>query len=210
MIKLLHIPKTAGTALRNTLKSDSDLSIETSHTVTLLNTKAPEVGFVLRDPVDRFCSGFWECYRKPQTGRSYLNYEAEIFKHCNTPNDLLETIKHNQSLLDMFKNISAISPDGGLIKMMGSYTYWLGSISKYKELEKKVKIVLNTDTLTQSLRDLYNIEITSDAKQSRSREQFNISQSYEVSSDNREWFANTFRPEDYELMDYISQREYYK
>ena len=58
MIKLLHIPKTAGTALRNTLKSDSDLSIETSHTVTLLNTKAPEVGFVLRDPVDRFLAAF--------------------------------------------------------------------------------------------------------------------------------------------------------
>ncbi len=72
------------------------------------------------------------------------------------------------------------------------------------------KCLLEQTDITQSLRDLYNIEITSDAKQSRSREQFNIAQSYEVSSDNREWFANTFRPEDYELMDYISQREYYK
>lgn len=213
MIRYLHIPKTAGTAMKSSIRgmSEPPFTMEAKHTVTLWNIKNPRVGFVLRDPIDRFCSAFWECYTKniQNPPRPYEGYEKKIFAEIKTPDELVTELQVNTNLLKYFNEVNRIPSDGGLFKTAGSYQYWIGKLQGYKNLENRVAQVINTNSVTSALKNLYGIDITTDPKLARTHERYGGNRSYYVSPENQKWFRETFRPIDYELIEYIKTRDYY-
>lgn len=220
-IKILHIPKTAGTALKNYVKDNSDcgLFVHRNHSVTLAQS-GPGTMFIVRDPVERFCSGFWgrKNYElrkdlgqldenKPYYvgGISHTDFEKTIFDQAPTPNDFITSLRTNDEFRKKFDSDSC-----PLNLVTKSLTFWLGGPAKYKVLESNVVLVVELKDLTSALKKYFNINIEDQsAFKSRSKSQFEFEQSYEISFANREWFKNYYRPADYELLDYIKSRKYF-
>jgi len=92
---LIHINKTGGTAIKNTLRQQLNtgnfLIRLHSHNVTLKDIpKGDYVFFVIRDPISKFISGF---YSRKRQGQPHYHYpwskEEEIsFSLFSTPNEL--------------------------------------------------------------------------------------------------------------------------
>ena len=75
--------------------------------------------------------------------------------------------------------------------------------------EAKVKAVYELSSLTRIMQE-QDINLPTDPFLSRSRKQFkDLNQSYKVSKENKEWFIESLRAEDYKLIDYIRNQSYY-
>lgn len=216
----LHIPKTAGTAIKN-LKIDNaslPLAPARGHAYNINNFQ--KVAFGVRDPWERFCSGFWE--RVTQQERKKLNsvapviyrrsgykdlasWEINLFNVCPTPNDLISQFRKQPDLYE--KILSVGTPLSELLK---PYTYWVGDLDYYKTVESRVVYAFNVANLTKIFEELYQVTPPSDPFLRRSRDQFKIEQSYFITEDNLEWFKEKFRKEDYILLDYVREQSYYK
>jgi hypothetical protein len=96
-VHILHIRKTGGNALKTALgkvAEEYDLVLH-GHTTTLRDIKAGErVAFIVRDPVDRFVSGFNSRLRKgqPLLNSRWSEGEEQAFARFKTPNDLAEAL----------------------------------------------------------------------------------------------------------------------
>lgn len=222
-LKFLHIPKTAGTALKNYLTDHPDkkdlMLVNASHLTTLRNNGGFSA-FILRDPIDRFCSGFWgrknfylrkQLSEIPQNapyytgGSDFTELETEIFNLANTPDDFLSLLQGDNIMRQRFTNEKT-----PLNIVTESLTFWLGGPAKYRVLESNVALVIDFENLTKVLKRRFEIDLDSLTEfQKRSKLQFEFDQSYSVTSSNREWFTNTFRPADYELINYIKSRNYF-
>ena len=82
-------------------------------------------------------------------------------------------------------------------------------LDEYKKHEAKVKAVYELSSLTRIMQE-QDINLPTDPFLSRSRKQFkDLNQSYKVSKENKEWFIESLRAEDYKLIDYIRNQSYY-
>lgn len=217
----LHIPKTGGTSLRNSFylsTSPVPFTVAPSHIITLYNIETFCV-FSIRDPLERFCSGYWERYtnsRRRQMnknvnilfqGGGYTNLtkpEQNIFNDFPTPNHFISGLREGT-----FDNKRHNFGDTGLNLLLSPLTFWLGNLEDYKKHESKVKEVFELTSLTNIMQSR-GINLPSDPFLSRSRKQFkDINQSYKVSEDNKKWFIENLRAEDYKLIDYIRNQSYY-
>jgi len=205
-IKILHIPKTGGTAIKNYVKDNSEcgLYVHKNHAITLAHS-GPGTMFTIRDPIERFCSGFWgrKNYElrkelslldenKPYYvgGIAHTDFEKNIFEQTPTPNDFITKLRTDENFRKEFdENTSPLN------LVTKSLTFWLGGPAKYKVLETNVVLAVELKDLTAALKKYFNIEIEE--------------QSYEVSFANREWFKDYYKPADYELIDYIKSRKYF-
>jgi len=229
MTKFLHITKTAGTALKNTLKDhpNGDFMVFRRHD-KILKHLTGDVGFVVRDPWKRFASGFWERktldlirqvrldtrllplkYATGGMGIDYSPYEIELFDHANTPDDLITYFQENKQVIPIFDSYKMDTPDNNIGQLCASYVYWLGTLNEYKKQEYKIKIAVDIESLSTVMKNEFNVQMNEDPYIARTRAQFNISQSYEVSEKNLEWFKE-WRCEDYKLVEYIKTRPYYR
>ena len=95
-IRFLHIGKTGGSFIRDTIKQ-----IDTHHKVRFLEHKDSQLKdnnnkyiFFVRDPISRFISGFWSRYRKgkPKYNIEWTEDEEKAFKTFKTPNELAEAL----------------------------------------------------------------------------------------------------------------------
>lgn len=220
---MLHITKTGGTALKWLEHQKIELPFELApmHHFTLAKMKAQgrRTAFIIRDPLERFCSGFWEAKTQPerekiaiskkdQSRGFWLGYgrwneiERELLPECQTPNDLL---KHWRIKGD-HKNIRT----GVLYWTTVSLRYWLGRLAQYRCKEDCVDLVIESRDLTQVMLDDYGIEMPLDPFYRRDRNLFDIPRDDTISEENQIWFQETFRFEDYQLIDYIRSRPYYR
>jgi hypothetical protein len=223
----LHIPKTAGTALRNAFVTGSvstyynrPFDVARSHSNTLTTTEGI-IYFSVRDPLERFCSGYWERYTNPYRkkindyarsivvqGSGYKNItplEQKVFELYKTPNDILTAIrigdyvKHELSLVDTDLNI-----------MLASLGSWTGTIKEIQENENRIGEVYNIKNLSSIIERKFGIIMPTDPFLKRSRDQFpNIEQSYGISDENKEWFIKDFRHLDYQIIEFIKSKDYY-
>lgn len=213
----IHIPKTGGTALKFLRHQKHTLPFRTpgAHTVTLRNTSVP-VWFVVRDPLERFCSGFWERATTPERQKHaqqlkglpsfgyapYANNERAVFDACKTPNDLLTAFRESRF------NPAQFRIHNGLGWMIAPLTYWLGNLDTYRELEHRVWSAVDIRSLTGWIKEIAGCSMPEDPFLKRSRSLFDRYQSYDVTDDNLQWFQN-WAAEDYRLVEYIRTREYY-
>ncbi|MGD9916636.1 MAG: hypothetical protein AB7U46_01350 [Paenirhodobacter sp.] len=96
---IVHIGKTGGTALASVFAQDHAVRgherarvLGHSETLTRAAQSFPgvEIGFCLRDPVERFVSGFYSRQRKgrPRYNSDWTPVEAEVFTRFPTPDAL--------------------------------------------------------------------------------------------------------------------------
>ena len=94
----LHIGKTGGSALRVALREIAPQAtypaIYHGHNFSLCDVPAGEPAFfVIRDPVDRFVSGFWSRYRKGRLKDvEWSDAESIAFERFATPQALAEAL----------------------------------------------------------------------------------------------------------------------
>lgn len=101
-LHLLHIGKTGGTALRDALSEELRLGQVRmfGHKAGLADVPPGEpVGFVVRDPVDRFVSGFNSRLRRgrPRMDNPWSESERKAFERFPTPNDLAEALSSDDA-----------------------------------------------------------------------------------------------------------------
>ena len=219
----LHIPKTGGTGLKYALtefEETDDPSFprivmpEKGHTQRLASMGS-NVCFIIRHPLERFCSGFWERVnmqaRKELAETTYKDQmqfgykdlsklEIEILDQCATPNDYISYIRQGG-------NVVGTNP--GLFELTAPLSKWLGNIPTFQSNEHKIKLVYHVKDLNRIMSNVYSIKMPTDPFKMRSRALFNTAQSYKVSGINRDWFENEYRKQDYDLIKYIKTRPYW-
>jgi len=219
MVVYLHIPKTAGTAIKNLKVDNPSLPLKpaSNHSFNIKNVN--QVAFGVRDPLERFCSGYWERFTQEQrkilnnsapiryrrSGYKPLsNWEIDLFKRYQTPDALISAFANNQ-----FSYKFILEQKTPLADLFRPYTFWLGKLENYIELEHKVSYAFDVNNLSRIFENLFNLKLPDDPFLKRSRQQFNLEQSYVVSDENIQWFKNIFRKDDYDLLDHIKQQVYY-
>lgn len=215
MITFLHIPKTGCTSIKYAMNGGSNEQLGVfpylGHDTHL--SKLPyNVAFVLRDPWQRFCSGFWE--------RKTTFHRKEISK---TRNDLsfgyAQYSKAEKHILDQmptpehFFLWAMANADGYtsvkiLHEITDSISRWLGNINRFKQLESKITLCFDISNLTKVITDKFGLSMPEDPFLKRSRELFNFEQSYQISDQNLQLFTQ-WRQADYQLLEYIRQQPYY-
>jgi hypothetical protein len=226
----LHIPKTAGTALKVLVKQGmQSFKIARTHQTTIRDKKY--VMFGVRDPWERFCSGFWEAKTLPlrhqltmqqeetndfnsfeRLEESYPPWYKNIIDSSSTPDQFCSLLRTDSAAIRQLYNFDQgikYKTHTPLGISTQSVTWWLGDLDEYKMFEHKVTRAIDIRSLRRFMSNYFNISMPTDAVQSRSREQFNMEQSYAASDDNLDWFVNFFRKADYILIEYIKQQPYY-
>lgn len=212
----IHIPKTAGTALKNAEKSQQKkLNISLNHQNTLFNTY--DCIFAIRDPWERFCSGYWECKTNEQRAQlaqtvyanmphygygEFTQEDKNILANTNTPEEYFVWLLANPTY-------KVEAPQPGLHNMTCSLDRWLGDLTKFKKYESRVNFCFDVKDLTYIMKHQFNIDMPTDPFLKRSRELFDTEQSYNISPENLELFK-TYRQSDYELLEYIRKQPYYQ
>lgn len=217
----LHIPKTGGTALKYVIDehNTADKPQPRIHLPSAgHNQKLDRMNnacFIIRHPWERFCSGFWERVTMPQRQelsktkykdekgfgyKAYDSLEEDILAECSTPDEFLTYIKLGGKTREN-------TP--GLFELTDSITFWLGNLKKFQANEHRVKSAFHINNMDQAMKKIYDIEMPTDPFKKRSRELFNMKQSYDISGANRTWFEREYRREDYELIAYIKTRPFF-
>ncbi len=209
----IHIPKTGGTAIKYAIADQGrteEIKFPTrGHNLTLHAVKE-NACFIIRDPWKRFCSGYWERatmeLRKQESEKhSYANFgyasltpqETEIISTHTTPNDLVNYIRAGNEL------------PGILFELTTSITKWTGKLDQFVNMQDKIKLVFALKDLNKAMNQIFKIELPQDPFRQRSRALFPISQSYDITAENRDWFENEYRKDDYQIIEHIKKQKYY-
>lgn len=219
----IHIPKTGGTAIKNLeweLRKKSlplGFNMPASHKVTL--TSFPDrrpMFFVVRDPLDRYCSGFWEVVHHaerqkiameqyphaPRWGYGQLDRrEREVLSECSTPDELLTWTRR--------RGYFPCHPSRGLGQMLESITVWLGRLEDYQREEDRVIRAFDIKDLARVIKVMTGHELPTDAFLARRQDLFGKRKKDVISPENQAWFREHYRRRDYELIEYIRSRPYW-
>lgn len=103
-VHFLHIGKTGGTAIRESLRrldaSQDYKLVFHSHGTSIADVpKGEKVVLFLRDPISRFISGFYSRKRKgkPRHHREWSKVERRVFETFETPNSLAIALTDSES-----------------------------------------------------------------------------------------------------------------
>lgn len=233
MIVMLHVPKTGGTAVKYALINQpvGGFTVSNAHreTLAMLIRKQHSAVIVLRDPLDRFCSGFYE--RKhflerhkhiqaeqdfpPNFGvnfnrAQYKQEEQRILDAVSTADEFITHIRNHPEHyedLDESDYNSVKTPLGMLTRPL---TFWTGSMNYFKNNEQHIKHTVDLDGLEQYLQAEYKLKLPGyDQPLFRRNKSFYGIDSVSISESNRNWFVNEFRREDYAVIEYMRSQTYH-
>lgn len=152
MYHFLHIRKTGGNAIKEALGSVASVIVH-RHSVTLDQIPEGEkVFFALRDPVDRFVSGF---NSRKRCGRPKLNSrwnadERTAFKRFATPNALAMAISSSDK-----EEVAAAHAAMSSIRHVNSkYADWLCNIEYLEQRRGDIIWVGRTSRLSEDFEEL--------------------------------------------------------
>ena len=215
MITFLHIPKTGCTSIKYALNEQPNESIEVyprrGHN-THINKLHKNLALIIRDPWQRFCSGFWERKTTPQRKQisetqdvekfgypDYRPYEKTIIDQMSTPEEFFIWAQQDR---EAYRRTEI------LFEITQSMCHWVGTPAVFVQHEHKIKLAFDISDLTGVMRHRFGIEMPEDPFRKRSRALFDINQSYDISVENLAKFKQ-WRAHDYELIEYIKQQSYY-
>lgn len=161
-IHLLHIRKTGGTALKDVFrrhpKTVSHTIYTHPHRVSLWDIPAEhKVLFVLRDPVDRFLSGFGSRLRKsaPAHHVPWSQAEEKAFKHFGSAKMLARALAPSHRLHGEAKEAMS-----SITHLRSPYASWLGSAAELEKREVQIEFIGFVSSLNQDfqlLKDRLNL-----------------------------------------------------
>lgn len=219
----IHIPKTAGSALRVTLKNSNNKQIVYVPHGKRLN-QYNNVIFVVRDPFERFCGAYYERKNTEAYKREYHKRKKEIgkipmgavyggpldkrdqalFADTETPNDLMNKLRKNQGKPHWL--FSYPKTKGPTAQVFGAYTVWLGDLQKFKANQGKVKHAVDISVFTDFFKNEFNINVSQDKMLSRNLTE---NKDYNLSEENKEWYR-TIRKGDFLVYEYIKTQDFYR
>lgn len=219
---MLHITKTGGTALKWLEHQGVELPFEIAEmhhfTLSKMKSQGRHTAFIIRDPLERFCSGFWEAKTQPERERIALGKKSETrgfwlgYARWNEiERELLEEYHTPNALLTHWRKFGDYNQirKGVLYWTTVSLTFWLGKIPQYQHNEDFVDLVIESRDLDSVMLDQYGIKMPTDPFYRRDRSLFEIPRDDAISEENLVWFREEWRRHDYELIDYIRSRPYY-
>ncbi len=155
-VHLLHIGKTGGTAVKHALKPYAQgrrpLHLH-PHAVRLADVPSGElVFFFLRDPLERFVSGF---YSRQRQGRPRYNYpwseaEAKAFSLFQTPDELGRALSSTDPIL----RATAQEAMQGIQHVRDHFTHWLGGLDQLRARKKDILLVGFQESLAADFEQL--------------------------------------------------------
>jgi hypothetical protein len=153
----LHIGKTGGTAIKhaiNTHLSTQKYAILLHGHETKLSDipKGEKVFFILRDPVNRFISGFYSRQRQGQPRYFYPWSESEkiAFERFKRPNDLASAIFSE----DEMTRRNAENAMSAIQHVKDSYWSWFDNEEYLRERLQDIIFVGHQENLSQSFENL--------------------------------------------------------
>lgn len=219
----LHIPKTAGTALRNVGLDHKLPFMVGGHDNTLSNCNSCVV-FSLREPWERFVSGFWEAktfglrdgignqpkYRRYKRGGYHVDrkrspLEQEVYKIVS-PDAMVTWLRDDHNRHRLYLDIRDVNP---MAMLTAPLTHWLGDIASFEQHEHKIRAVFDQRHLTRIMQHHVGVSMPEDAFIARSRKLWDFTGDDYCSPENLSWFRDHFRDLDYQLWDYIQTRDYF-
>ncbi len=211
VIHFLHIGKTGGTAIKYALKSfptssDNVIYIH-SHKFSLLSVpKGEKCFFFLRDPIQRYISGFYSRLRQGKPRYFYPWSEAErvAFEEFKTPDQLAIAL----SSKDDEEQQRARNAMNSIKHVNHHYSKWLISMDYFDERLPDIFFVGFQETLGNDFEDL-KIKLglpseavlpTDEVNSHKTPENLDKSISTDAENNLREWYK-----EDYLFLDHCKQ-----
>jgi len=164
IVHFLHIGKTGGTSIKYALNysshGDKEKKIKKPfsnknyiifchrHDYKLRDIlKGEKYFFVVRDPIDRFISGFYERKRKgqPLGYQEWTQEESEAFYNFKTPNQLAVSISHN----DKEVRKKAVKAMNNIKHVKTSYWDWFENQSYFLSRIDDLIIVIHQKSLNK-------------------------------------------------------------
>ena len=179
-ISFLHIGKTGGTAIKDawtplregkqksiliTTKSEISYKVKfCGHGTTVNNLGENELFmFCIRDPIQRFVSGFNSRLRKgrPRYNCPWMESEKIAFSKFKTPNKLAEGL----SSANITEKASAQKAMKGIRHVKNPISQWTGTFEEIMEIKDRIFFIFNQETLNDD-HDLFlnRISICEDDK----------------------------------------------
>lgn len=214
----LHIPKTGGTAIKYLQHEHRRQWFAINphgHTLTLpRSAEGRPLAFAIRDPWQRFCSGFWERattnlrmaahreHKLPGFGYREVRADERVFyRNFPTPNDMISGLRKGECRIPARSSIE---------EMTAPIMNWLGDLDTYRKHQHKVSVVVDIKDLDAFVQEITGHALPRDPFRRRSRDLFDIPQSYDIDADNLEWFQTQYRAGDYALLDHIRSQPYFR
>lgn len=149
-VHLLHIGKTGGTAVRSALeplvKAGTYRVVLHGHDTTLDDIRIGErVVFAIRDPHDRFVSGFYSRQRRgePRYRFEWSAGEKLAFERFSTASALAEALSAD----DPDARAAAVAAMGSIQHVRDSYWRWFGDDERFRSRATDIAMVLHQERL---------------------------------------------------------------
>lgn len=160
LVHMLHIGKTGGTALKEAIHhspmSEKYFICFRGHGTKLKQIpRGDKVVFFLRDPVDRFISGFYSRRRQgmPKYFSEWSNCEKLAFKQFDTPNDLGRALLSDDELI----RFSAECAMSSITHVKSSFLDWFENIEYFEKRISDILFVGYQETLDENFETLKSI-----------------------------------------------------
>jgi hypothetical protein len=210
-VHFLHIGKTGGTAVKYAIRQSGAREVNPygrlilhKHDYHLADVPRDDfVFFCVRDPIDRFLSGFYSRlhHGEPRLYRKWKPAERVAFTHFRTPHELATVLGDERHP----RHDEAVGAMKGIRHVKHPLSLWLGSPRYLAKRLSQVVFIVRQETLTEEWPKLKTTvglpdeaELPADptvAHRGRSTESPALSQAQIRAL--RDWYA-----EDYELLDY--------
>ena len=159
VVHLLHIGKTGGTALGQLLRSQVStrhLVVPHGHRTRLEDVpRGDKVVFFVRDPVDRFVSGFWSRYRegKPRYHVPWTTGEHSAFGVFETPDQLGRALGADDEQIRNHAEVAMRTIE----HVRDSYWYWFRDPHYFRSRVPDFLLVGFTETFDEDVTKLRQI-----------------------------------------------------